>query len=141
MNHFLDERPVRFEHLNAVVHAVANIQQAVVRKFGAMHRIAELLRRAAHLDYRGPGSYRRACAVGAPVAFVRAGLGVEHDDALVAVAVGDIQLVGLRIDEDLSRQPEILGVVAAIARAGLADLHQEFSILRELHDHAVVMTG
>ena len=57
----------------------------------------------------------RLVAVGAPVPLVLAGIGVEHDHAVVAVAIGDVQFVGLRIDERLGRQPQILDVVAALA--------------------------
>ena len=42
-----------------------------------------------------------------------------HGDALVAVAVGDVGLVRLRVDEDLRDLAEVLGVVAA-ARSALA---------------------
>src|SRR3984957_424476 len=41
---FLDERAIWFENLDAVVHAIADIQQAVVREHGAVYRIAKLLR-------------------------------------------------------------------------------------------------
>ena len=46
-------------------------------------------------------------AVGAPVPLVLAGIRVEDDHAAVAVAVRDVQLVRLRIDQRLGRQPEI----------------------------------
>ena len=77
-------------------------------------------------------------AVRAPVPLVFAGIGVEDDHPAVAVAVGDIQFVGLRVDERLGGQPQILGIVAALALIGLADLHQELAGLRELQNHAVV---
>ena len=97
--------------------AVADIQQPIVRELGAVDRIAELLRRRRlrivppEIDIVG------LVAVGAPVPLVLAGVGVEHDDAVVAVAVGDVQLVGLLVDEGLRRQPEVLDVVAALALA------------------------
>src|SRR5205814_5239231 len=40
-------------------------------------------------------------------------------------------------DEGLRRQPEVGDVVAALARFGLPDLHQEFPVLGELQDHVV----
>src|SRR4029079_2649579 len=55
------------------------------------------------------------------------------------VAVGDVQLIGLGIDKYLGGQAQILGVVAALAGAGLADTHQEFALLGELQNHAVVI--
>jgi len=39
----LTKVPVRFENLDAVVHTVADIQQASFRELRAVHRIAELL--------------------------------------------------------------------------------------------------
>src|ERR1035437_2033490 len=80
-------------------------------------------------------------AVGAPVPLVLAGAGVEYDHATVPVAVGDVQLIGLLVDEKFSRQPEVFGVVAAFAPAGLADLHQELPVLRELEDLIVVVVA
>ena len=62
------------------------------------------------------------------------GIGVEHDDALVAVPVGDVQFVGLRIDEHLRRPFQVFDVVAAFALERMPDLHQEFSVLRELQN-------
>ena len=60
-----------------------------------MHRIAELLRRRRIRIVRAQIGVVRLVAVGAPVALVLAGVGVEHDHAMVAVAVGDVELVGL----------------------------------------------
>ena len=72
--------------------------------------------------------------------FVFSGIGVEDDDAVIAVAIGDIDFIGSLIDESLRRPPEIFDIVAAFALAGLADLHQEFSILSEFQNHVVVVT-
>ncbi len=64
-----------------------------------MHRVAELL---------GDGSLRVVIpqigvvglvAVGAPIALELAGVGVEYDDAAVAITVGNVQLIGLLVDE------------------------------------------
>src|SRR4051794_12295706 len=57
---------------------------------------------------------------------------------MIAVTVGDVQLVGLFVDERFRRQPEVRDVVAALAGARLADLHQELAVLRELQHHVVV---
>ena len=53
---------------------------------------------------------------------------------MIAVAVGDVHFIGLLVDERLGRQPQVLDVVAALAMAGLADLHQEFAVLREFQN-------
>src|SRR5436190_11852225 len=42
---FLHERSILLEHLNPVIHAIAHIHETVVREFGAVNGIAELLRR------------------------------------------------------------------------------------------------
>ena len=49
------------EHLDAVVRAVADVDEAVVRRLGAVHRVAELLRRRRVRVVAGRGSCRRAC--------------------------------------------------------------------------------
>src|SRR2546427_8638064 len=128
----LDELAVLREHLQAIVLPVANVHQAVVRDVGAVHRVAELLRRR-RVGVVGPEvAVVGLVAVGAPVALHLAGVGVEHGDALVLVAVGDERLVGLRVDEDLRHAAEVLQVVAAFVVAVLAHLQQELAVLGEL---------
>ena len=78
-----------------------------------------------------------ALAVGAPVPAVLAGVGVEDDDAAVAVAVGHVDLVGFGIHPDAGGAPQVRGVVAAAALAGAADLQQELAVLGELQDVGV----
>jgi hypothetical protein len=55
---------------------------------------------------------------------VLAGGAVEDDDAAVAVAVGDVDLVVLRIDPDAGGTAEQLLVVAAGVLVVLADRHR-----------------
>ena len=136
---FLDEAAVLAEHLDAVVDAVADIDQPVIGDLDAMHGIAELLR------HRRLGIVGRLLvvvgrvAIGAPVPLVGAGGGVEHDDAVVAVAVGDVDLVGLLVDRGFGGLAELRGVVAALARRDLADLHHEFAVEGEFQDGVVVV--
>ena len=134
---FLNERAIGVEHLDAIIHAIANIQKIVVREHGAVDGIAELLRGRAAWIVGTEVCIAGLIAVSSPVALVFAGLGIEDDDAVIAVAIGDIELIGLRIDESLRGQPDIIDVVAAFAVTGLADLQQEFSVLRELEDLVV----
>jgi len=128
----LDEGAVRFEDLDAVVHAVADIEQTVVCKLGAVDRAAELL-----IDWcvrvviAGVGVVRFV-PIGAPMPLVLSGIGVEHDDALVAIPIGDVQFIRLRIDEHFRRSFQVFGVVAAFAFERMPDLHQEFSVLGKL---------
>src|SRR5215831_13545491 len=103
-----------------------------------MHRVPELLcRRRVGIV----GSERRVVwhfAVGAPVPLVFAGIRVKHNNTMVAVPVGDIDFICFFIDENLRWQPEVLNIVTSLACSGLPDLHQEFSVLSEFHDHAVM---
>src|SRR6185436_20806791 len=62
---------------------------------------------------------------------------IEDDDAAVAVAVGDVRFIGLRIDEDVGRPVDVAGVRVALALAGLAELAQELSLEREVQQHVV----
>jgi hypothetical protein len=112
-----------------------------------MHRVAEhvegrrfgiVAARLAGLVHFYLGLRLRCLAVGAPMPLVRAGRGVEHDDAVVAVAVGDVDLVRRAIDPDVGRRAQLRGVVIAAARAGLADLHHELAVAAELEHRTVL---
>src|SRR5207237_576599 len=63
-----------------------------------------------------------------------AGLGVEHDHATIAIAVGNEHLVGLRIHGDARGPAQMLGAVAVSGDAALADLEQELSVPGEFED-------
>jgi len=134
---FLDELAVRTEHLQPVVHAVADVQQAIVGEIGAVHRVAELLGRRRVRIVAAEIGVVRPIAVCAPIALHLAGIGVEHGHALVAVAVGDVGFVRFRIDPDLRHPAEIIRIVAAFVPAETADLQQEFSVLGEFQDVGV----
>ncbi len=81
---------------------------------------------------------RRHVAKGAPHALERSRVGVEHDDAPVAVAVGDEELVGRRMHEDVGRLPQVARVGVGLLLSPAADLHHELAGLRELEDLVVV---
>src|SRR5579862_3887231 len=73
-------------------------------------------------------------SIGAPMPLVLSGIGIEHDDAFVAISVRDIQFIGFRIDEHFRRTLQVFDVVAAFALERMPDLHQEFSALRKFQD-------
>src|SRR6266576_65871 len=127
-----DEGAVRLEYLDAVVHTVAHVEQAIVRELGAVHRIAELLVDRRVQIVKAHVCVVRLVPVGAPMPLVLPRVGVEHDDAFVAIPIGDVQFICLRIDEHFRRTFQVLDVVAALALERMPDLHQEFSVLREL---------
>ena len=73
-------------------------------------------------------------AEGAPHPLERAGVGIEHDDAVIAVAVGHEQLVGARMHPHIGGAMQVRGVGVALALVALADLHDELAVLRELQE-------
>ena len=106
----LHEGAVLAEHLDAVVGAVADIDEPVVRQPHAMHGVGEAARQAAPRVVGRQLVVVRLFAVGAPVPLVGAGLGVEHDDAAVAVAVGDVELAGRIVGHHVRGPAELVRV-------------------------------
>ena len=82
--------------------------------------------------------FDRRVAEGSPHPLEGAGLGVEHGDAAVAVAVGHEQLVGRRMDLLVRGSVDVHRVGVALAPVPAADLHDERAVLRELHQLVVV---
>src|SRR5207247_9202932 len=80
-------------------------------------------------------------AVGAALAPVRTGGGGEDDGAVVDVPVGDVELVGGGVQENVGRRAEVLCVVAAAAPARMPDLHQELAVARELQNVRVFVAA
>src|SRR5262245_20754516 len=114
----LNKRAVRFEHLDAVVDSIADIDQYVFTFDHAVHR-REVLRLHARLvrslDRVAPQrSIWWLVTVGTPVPFVSTGLGIKDNDSPVSVSIGHVQLVGLGIDEHLRRSCEVLRIVARL---------------------------
>src|SRR5215467_5368616 len=70
--------------------------------------------------------------------FVLAGVGVKNDDAMVAVTIGDVDLIRCLVDKSLGRQAEVFDIIAAFALTRFSDLHDELSALGKLQHHAVV---
>ena len=69
---------------------------------------------------------------------VFAGRGVVHHHPLVDVTVRDEDLVGLRLDVEVRRPAQVIGIVAALVDARLADGQHVLAVLCELHDvHAI----
>ena len=125
---FLQEFAVQGERLDAVVRAISYIHDAVVGDLDAVRGVELLRSRTARL-----ARLRRLVvglvAVSTPVALVGAGVGVEHDDTAVAVAVGDKHLVGLVIHGDARRPAQVCYVVAVDGNAAFADLDEGFDHL------------
>src|SRR4051812_24680900 len=79
----------------------------------------------------------RGLAECAPHALELAGVGIENDDAMVAVAVGDEKLVRTCIDPRIGGPMHVGRVVVAFALIAAADLEQEFAVERELEERIV----
>src|SRR5262249_7023823 len=114
---FLHERTVLLEHLNAVVLGIAHVDQAVVRQLGAEYWTSELLGwRATRLVLCGVGVVR-LFAIRAPEALDRARRHVDYDHAVIARAVGDERLVGLRVEREADWAAEAIHA-RAVRRQG-----------------------
>ena len=126
-----------------VVHAIAHVNESVVRERGAVHGppvLCERLSGIVRLQLARSGIDRRL-AVGAPHPLERALVGVIHDDAAVAVAVGHVDFIGRHIDFDFGGSVQVRGVEVAFARAVLADLQQELAVLREFQNGVAAVAG
>src|SRR5467141_3136207 len=115
------------------VRPVANINEPIVRYSDGMHdaelrgrrairlilaRPVLMLHRAIEWTWKALARVLEVRIIGlasicAPMTLVRPGLRVEHDDSMIHVSVGNIELVCLLIDFQGSRAAEILRVIAA----------------------------
>src|SRR4051794_31287053 len=100
-------------------------------QLSAVDRIAELLRDRRLWIVRTGVGIVGLVSIGPPVTLVLAGFGIEDDNAVIAITIGDIEFVRFGIDEGLGRKPEIGRVVAPTARMRFADLQQELPLLGE----------
>ena len=114
---FLDELAFGREDLQAIADAIADVDEPIDGHVGAVHRVVELLRGFRGRVVRRQRRVIRLVAVRAPVALHLAGVGIEHRDALVQIAVGDVGLVRFLVDEDLCDAAEAHRVVAAADKA------------------------
>ena len=74
---------------------------------------------------------------GAPHSLEGAGLGVEHDQAAVAIAVGHERFIRFPVDEDIGRSVDVGSICVALALTLGAELLQESALGRELQQHVV----
>ena len=82
-------------------------------------------------------SSSRLVAEGTPHALELAGVGIEHDDAVIAVAVGHEQLVGLRQHPRIGGRCTLAVSALPLLWLLLADLQDELAVLRELQELVV----
>ena len=134
----LQELPLRRKHLNAIVDTIADVQHAIFRQLGAVYRVPELFQRRRRRIVASVVFIVWNVAVRAPEPFERARLRVEDDDAMVAVAVGNVGLFVALVDKDLRRLSE--GELVGAARVGVSksELFDELAFARELEQLAIV---
>ena len=132
VDQLLDELAVAREHLHAAVLAVGEVHHAVV---GDADGVRDVEMRQTLAIGKRLGADDRATvlaagrlAEGAPGPLERAGVGVEHDDAVIAIAVGHEQLVGARQHPRIRGAMQVRGVGVAFALVALADLQDELAV-------------
>src|SRR5882757_1399373 len=127
------ELAIGSEHLHAVLLAVADIEQAIVRQRHTVHGATVLRQGVTRLV----GALRAVIglgAIGAPKLLDLAAVTIDDRHAPVLIAVGNIALVGLWIDEELRDASEIHRVVRTLVLALLTGLRHELAVLREFQD-------
>src|SRR5688572_2873361 len=132
---FGDVGALLIEHLEAVATAIRDVDAPVSRARDAMHGRKLLIRRFGIV-----GIFLRVIgrlAVCAPVAQVLSSGGLEHDDAPVAIAVGDERFVRFWINPDARGSAKQRRVVAAGVLVHRANRQHMLAFARELH-HAVM---
>src|SRR5216683_3416243 len=83
----------------------------------------------------------RRLAVGTPDALDCASIGIEDRNPVVAVAIGGVDFIRLRVHRKRGGLAELAQVCAACQWAAFADLFDEFSVGRELQYHAVAIAA
>src|SRR3954453_6888564 len=127
-----DEAAVLAENLQAIVDAVADMDETILVDANAMHRIAELLRWRAGRIVGRRLLIAWLVAIGAPVALVGASLGVKHHHAAVRVAVGGEHFLRHDVDGNVCRRAKPLRRIAVVSLPLFPDLQDKLAIHREL---------
>ena len=83
----------------------------------------------------------RRLAVSTPVAFVCPGRRVEDNDAVVHVAVCDIQFIGRLIDNHTCRSAQIFSIVAALVLPRMPNLEQELALICKFQKLIVILSS
>src|SRR5438093_11727068 len=145
---FSDERAILLENLNAIVCPIANVNEPVSGDPGGMHNAQRWWRRAGRIILAGAvlmldrtieGTWKAlSCvlevriiglpSIRAPMTFVRSGVSIEHDDSMIQVSIGGVELLRHVIDDQRGRTAESLCVVASAASFAAATMREEFSV-------------
>jgi len=136
---FLHERAVLLEYLDAVVGAVGDIHEAVLRD-------RDIVRQAELLHGRRIGIVRAEVfivglvPVRAPHTLEGERTGVEDEDPMVSIAIGDVKFVVHRIDGQIGGAPRVLRVGVPSTPALMAELGEELSLSRELENLRILVS-
>src|SRR5437588_10732585 len=133
----LHELALLREYLNPVVGAIANVDKSIVRDVGTVDGRPELLVVGSIGLVRTRVGIVRNISIGAPHPFECKRNGIEHDDALVQVAIGHVQLMRSLIHFQPGGLPKLVRV-SAIGRAlrRMADLTEELPVICKLENLA-----
>src|SRR5262249_50946166 len=126
--HLFYECSVQLEDLEPVVGPVRHIYEVVICDQDRVNRIIETLRRRPLNQLRTRRKLQRivrTLSVRAPVAFVGSGVGVENDDAMVEVSIGDEKLIRFAIHEQAGGTSQVFGIVATAIFSRMPDLQEE----------------
>src|ERR1700735_4744036 len=96
-----DESSLALENLHSIIVAITDVNQFVLGQLDAVD-IAKLLSQRCRRVIVTLGLVGRWLAVSAPHSLECPGVGIKHDDPVIAIAVGDEDFVGLRINGDVS---------------------------------------
>src|SRR5262249_35866758 len=117
---FFHKLAVLLKHLDSIVQAIAAIDQTILRNRVAAYRAKLFWRRRMRI-VRAEARVIGLLAVSAPVALVGAGVAIEDDDAVIAESIGDVDLVGRRINSDAGRPVQPRFAIAALDLARASD--------------------
>src|SRR2546422_1761260 len=156
---FFDECSILLENLNAIVRPIAHINEPIIRDSRGMHDAELRWRRTSRiilawavlvLDRPIEGTRKAlSCileipiiglpSIRAPMTFVSPGLRIEHDDSMIHVSIGDVEFACRFINDQRRRTAQILGIIASAVSSAVADLHEEFSVTRELKNLIILL--
>ena len=126
---------VRREHLQTPVLTVRHIHEPVVGDADRVHHVVIRncfsIRKTFRCGHRAAVDAAGWLAERAPHTLELASVRIEHDDAMVAVAVGDENLVGARVDPRIGGAMHVDRVGVAFALIAAPDLQQKFAVERE----------
>src|SRR6516164_727667 len=66
------------------------------------------------------------------------GLVIEYDHTMIAISIGNVNFIRFGVEPGFRGTLQVCDVIAALALACFADLHQKLSLWRELQKHAVM---